>query len=178
MAYISNHFGNISMKKKSIISDDKYISWLENFTSKHRNFSNDSWDYSNKISNFDKEKVHDLPILFNVIADYANGNYIEAISDDEVTFTNEFYCIKFNNCGYKIGVMAGQGCFFYCERIDIYYNNFIDFNDIISGKEQPNTAVIREKLNNMSKLVSELASLPVSRSVLKFEIDKILDKIL
>lgn len=152
--------------------DTNYIIWLEEFTKKHPNFSNDTWLYCpEKISKEDYNMVVKLPYFFGLIQKYAEKNFIKAGSEDS-GFYEMFYQIKFNNVGYKIGLICGQGAFNYCCRYDNAYEKFIDFNDIINSKKQDNVDVINEKLEQLSKLVNELIELEVPESTIIGKVEK------
>ena len=68
-----------------------------------------------------------------------------------------YYNIKFDNIGYEIGMLVGQGTLFFCNRTPLNKDiEYIDFNDIISNKKRDNTDVITRQLNNLSNKVLEL----------------------
>lgn len=139
---------------KALISNTEYILWLENFTVVNPSFEEDSWlYYPEKISKEDSERVNELCCFFNGITKYADQNFIPVHYSDFDTYV----FVKFNNIGYKIGIISGQGSFAYCERVDISADNsFINFNDVINNKKQENVDYIREKLNSISSIIEEL----------------------
>lgn len=160
--------------EKELISNTEYILWLENFTIAHPCWSDDTWLYSpEEISKEDYEKVKQLHRFFNGIIDYAERNFIPHYYDEFGTYN----FIKFNNIGYKIGVMAGQGSLTYCERIDISHddNVFIDFNDIVNNKKQENVDYIINKFDSMYKIIEELISMGVSSETISTRLSKVLD---
>lgn len=118
---------------KTLISDPEYILWLENFTISNPAFEDDTWLYqSDEISKEDSERVDELNLFFEGIMECANHNFIPLCYDEYGTYV----FIKFNNIGYKIGQMVGQGSITYCERVDISSDSiFIDFNDIMNNKK-------------------------------------------
>lgn len=109
------------------LSNDSYISWLEEFTKKFSIFSDDDWLYNpNGISKSDLNNVYKLHLLFEIISNYAENKNIEGKP-------NAFgvnYTIKNNNIIYEIGIMVGQGTVFFCERFKENDCDYIDFNDI------------------------------------------------
>lgn len=117
-----------------IIKDEKYITWLENFTSRNYNFNDNDWLYCpDKISLNDKRKVENLYLLYQAIDNYAKDNHISST----VCYFGNYYSIKYNNIGYNIGMLQGQGTLFSCSRTEIKQDaNFIDFMDIIKKKKR------------------------------------------
>lgn len=68
-----------------------------------------------------------------------------------------YYCIKFGNIGYEIGIMVGQGTLFFCNKVSLENKEFIDFTDIQNDREQPKTEFINNKLEELSLLINNLA---------------------
>ena len=123
----------IKVKKNN---HDEYMLWLENFTLTHSCFSNSEWLYTQKnISLKDKVKVENLAILYHKIQKYAQKNFIYP----KTQYRTEYYTIKYNEVGYKIGMIDEQSpTTYFCERIKtnpmlnllmhnykIYLNSFI-----------------------------------------------------
>ena len=135
-------------KTNEIKSNPTYINWLEKFTEKYPHFSDDDFLYHKKNKKKDDiEKVKNLDCLYRIIDKYAQDNYIYQDNDEKNTIS---YKIKYNNIGYEIGVMYGQGTFFFCDRLNYIDGTFIDFNDILNNIKQPNTDKINqlfEKIN-------------------------------
>jgi len=152
--------------EKEFISNTEYILWLENFSIANPAFSDDDWLYCpEKIPKEDYKRVGELHLFFNGIMDYAERNFISPCYDE----FGHFLFIKFNNVGYKIGKMFGQGTLTYCERVDISPDNlFIDFNDIMENKKQKNVDDINKKLDSMCETIEELIKIGVpSKTILK-----------
>ena len=124
------------MKKQkeveTIISDDTYVNWLNEFMADKERFSDDDWTYNpEEISKEDLEKVGKLYFLFEGIDDYAAENNINAAS----IYFGVCYNIKYNDFMFKVGICVGQGGFCFCEKIkDDEDVEFIDFNDVIKSK--------------------------------------------
>lgn len=160
---------------KELVSNTEYILWLENFTIATPCWSDDTWLYCpEKISKEDYNRVKELHCFFNGIMDYAKRNYIPSQYDEFETYI----FIKFNNIGYKIGEMIGQGSLTYCERVDIshYDNVFIDFNDIVNNKKQENVDCIDKKFNSMCEIIEELISMGVDSKTIFTRVQNILDE--
>ena len=156
--------------EKTIISNTDYMLWLEHFTSTYPSFSDTDWLYNHdNISEDDSEKVDDLIHFFHAIKDYAYRNFIPIYHEDFDTYL----FISFNNIGYKIGVMAGQGSFIFCDRHDISSEYvFIDFNDIMNNKKQEHVDNINSKLDSVSGIIKELLELGVPKDTIRRRIEK------
>jgi len=91
--------------------------------------------------------------MYKGIERYASENYIYPTNCD---FGN-FYKIKLDNIGYEIGMLAGQGTLFFCNRVQIENEqHFIDFNDIVNNKKNNNASFIKNSLNELSNMVVTL----------------------
>lgn len=141
-------------RAKSIVADNEYMLWLEGFTTMHPYFSDDSWLYNREaISKEDMAKVEELCSFFNGITSYADRNYLPTYGEDY----DISVFIKFNNNGYQIGIMSGQGSFTHCSRVDITPDKyFIDFNDIVANKKQEHVDSVTQKLSSISSMIAEL----------------------
>jgi hypothetical protein len=157
----------INLEKKDILSNTKYIDWLENFTKEHKEFTDDEWTYCpEKLSISDLEKVNKLHLLYDGIDEYASKNYLYPTVVD----FGAVHKIKLNNTGFEIGVFTGQGSLFFCRRIKISKNNkqnFIDFNDIINNKKQDGVDEIDKKLNKLSNLIEDLDKSGIPHDAIK-----------
>lgn len=125
-------------ESKEILATTSYMLWLENFTELHSKFTDATWLHSQeKISEKDFNNVIKLDSLFLALDRYAGSNYIPPNSEE----FGISYIITFNDVPYKIGVMAGQGTIFYCERLKTCSNS-INFDDISQNKPAPHTQQI------------------------------------
>ena len=142
-----------NQKEKKLLESNEYMNWLDNFTKFNSSF-NDEYSYAKeKFQPEDLEKVRDLCILYGVIDDYARANYISAMPCN----WGQFYCIKFNETGYHIGLIVGQGAVNFCERVELENESeFIDFKDIQENKNPERTVVINKKLDILSDYVKNL----------------------
>jgi len=163
------------IKMKKMLSDTEYIKWLDRFTLKHSGFDDSEWLYfPNKISKKDMEHIKDLYLMYSIIEKYSNENYIYPL---ECKFGN-FYKIRFNDIGFEIGVLVGQGTVFFCNRVEIdNEKDFIDFNDIINNKTSENTLLIKKKLNELSNLVVSMYESGVPLEAITIALDDTLTKI-
>jgi len=164
-----------NIKMQEMLSNTNYIKWLNNFTVEHSNFSDDDWLYfPEKISNQDNEHVNNLHLLYRGIERYASENYIYPTTCD---FGN-FYKIKLENTGFEIGVLVGQGTLFFCNRVQVENEkDFIDFNDIINNKKSDKTTIIKNKLNELSKIVFSLYKIGVPLEAISITLDNTLNEI-
>lgn len=129
--------------KNTLIKDYEYINWLISFTLDNGTFWDDDYKYKEEtLSDIDKENVSKLGIFYDAINDYADQNIIYPFP---CGFGN-FYQITYNNVGFEIGILAGQGIAFFCNRTATN-PNFIDFNDIVKygKKENKNIRTRKEK---------------------------------
>ena len=139
-------------KKEKIKTNSDSISWLEKYTDKYPRFTDDEFLFEKKVKNVnDKENVEDLGLLFEVINEYANNNYLYAIKDSGYA---GHYNIKYHNIGYEIGCMVGQGTLFFCGRTEYIDDNFIDFEDILLNKKQPHVDDIGKKLEGLQTIIA------------------------
>lgn len=147
--------------KESIISNDNYISWLENFTL-NGGFSDNNWLYCpEKISEEDRGNVEKLCLLYEIIDEYAKTNFIYPNVD---TYSNSYFIMN-NDIVYEIGYMFGQEISFFCRRDkagllnEKQKNNCIKFGDIKSGKKRPNVLIIERELSALSEYICSLSGI-------------------
>lgn len=152
-------------KIKKIGKNTDYILWLNEFTQRYPEFSDDDFLYqSDKVSKDDYIKICDLGILFEIINIYASKNYITP----QITEFGEAYLIKLDNNAYQIGCMVGQGVLYYCKKIEISDNlSYIDYNDIVNNKTQPYVEKINDNLADFSNKIRGLYNSGVPLYVLQ-----------
>lgn len=165
---------NSEEKAKKLVSDTKYIVWLEEFTAKNHGFSDDSWLYDpDKLSAEDSENVRNLCSFFNGIAKYADNNFLPVYSED--AHESHVY-IQFNGIGYEIGVVVGQGAYTYCQRLNIFSDKrFINFNDIVTNKKQKNVDYINKQLGKLSSAIHSLMELGVPEKAISGTVNNALN---
>lgn len=132
----------LKQRKEKILESEEYISWLEEYTREKNKITTDE-PYD--------ENIESLEALYLVIEDYAEENYI---FPSKTTF-GYYYTVEYNDQKFNIGYMTGQGLLFYCERTE--EESKIDFNDILEGKKQLSTELIKLKLDKLNLLVNELS---------------------
>ena len=138
-------------KIKTLMSNTTYIDWLNQFTQDKDEFYDDDWLYcTEKISEFDKENVKKLCLLYKGIENYSQQNHIYP---KPCEFGN-FYKIKLNDFGFKIGILVGQGTVFFFKKASLEDDkDFIDFNSIMIEKKQDNLEQINTALNALSNMI-------------------------
>ena len=161
-------------RAKSIVADNIYMLWLEKFSGLYPIFSDDTWLYEpDANSKEDSENVAELCSFFNGVSGYAEKNFLPIYSEDY----SSYVCIKFNNIGYEIGLVSGQGTYAYCQRIGISSDKvFIDFSDIVADKKQPHVDGVDETLSKISKLIEQLLVSGVPVTAIYARINDTIDK--
>lgn len=152
-------------KAKRLVSNSEYMNWLNKITIEKPSVSPEGFlSCPEKISDKDKALVEQLPLLYQGIEDYAERNYIYPTPYG----FGGFYKIRFNGVGYEVGMITGQGTVFFCTRVEIQNENeFIDFNDIMNNKEQDNVKEIKEKIDNLSQMITSLCEAGVPYEAIK-----------
>ncbi len=161
-------------RAKSIVADNVYMLWLEKFANIYPLFSDDTWLYKpDAIPKEDSENVAELCSFFNGLSAYAEKNFLPTYSEDYTSYI----CIKFNNVGYEIGLVSGQGTYAYCQKVDISSGRFfIDFNDIVADKKQPHVDEVDETLSKISNLIERLLISGVPVTAIYARINDTIDK--
>lgn len=136
---------------KVIMSNTNYLEWLCKFTQDKEGFSNDDWLYFPElIKDSDKENVEKLCLFYEGIDKYARQNHIYPT---QCEFGN-FYKIRLNEIGFEIGILIGQGTVFFCNKVSVEKEEeFIDFNDIMTGKKQEQLDQINANLVSLSNMI-------------------------
>ena len=152
--------------------DTTYIDWLEEFTEKYPQFSNNIIYKDIILSNDDKKQITKLNLLYRYIEEYAFNNSIYGVTFNK----NCIYLIKHNNIGYKIGNVMHTTEFF-CKRTEAK-GNFIDFKDIKLCEEKKQSDSKKDKLIMLSELIHELIKENISADEIKNTTEKTLKKVL
>ena len=166
----------INNKKFNIMkSNTEYLIWLEKFTNKYPNFSDEDWLYHpEKISEEDLKNVNDLNILYEIIECYATENYIYPT---KYKFGNS-YKIKLDNKGYEIGELCGQGTIYFCNKINVENElDFIDYNNIINNIKINNEKHIKKTLKSLSKHIESVNKKRISLEEISITCNKPINKI-
>ena len=133
----------------------EYIDWLEKFTEEHEVFATDTFLYDeDKVTEEEKENISLLPVLFEVITEFADKNYISPKRDD----FEMFYNIEYKGTGYEIGLNYGQGSSNYCVRQDEPEKDAISYENIMSGVKLLSTIQAESKLEELKELIEQLAN--------------------
>ena len=161
-----------SLKREYLLSIG-YIDWLEEFTDLYENFSTDLYIYEENSTNEESNNVFLLETLFEVIAAYADENYITpGVRDCEL-----FYNIKHNNIGYEIGFDYGQGSSFYCLRQEKPKETAIEYDTIMNKTKLPSTIKAEKKLKVLKELIEMLIDEDVPPEAIKQTTDTIIQKV-
>lgn len=138
---------------ENMMSNFEYIEWLIEFTQNKYGFYDDEWIYfPEEIEENEAKKVKQLCLFYEGIYNYAKQNHIYPTP---CRYGN-FYKVKLNESGFEIGFTAGQGTVFFCKKTPVENSQeFIDFNDIVSGKKQIETDRINEILDSLSEKITE-----------------------
>ena len=160
---------------EKIMSNTTYIEWLIQFTQDKESFYDDDWSYfPEKISESDKENVEKLRLFYDGINKYAENNYIYPTSYN----CGEFHKVKLNDFHFEIGYMAGQGVLFFFRKAPLEDDKeFIDFNDIITGKEQDYVKQYRARLKSLPDLIMTEYETGIPIKAIKKEVYGAVEKI-
>jgi len=139
---------------KNLIANTDYIEWLNEFTLINGDFYENDWEYSKtKLPKKEMENVRKLGDFYSAINKYAERNYIYPEADK---FTR-FYRVRYNTNMFNIGGIFGQGVEFFCARQDLDDDTkYLDIEDVINNKVQPNKPVIEKSLDQLSKKIITL----------------------
>lgn len=163
-------------KIKIMMSNTNYLEWLNQFTQDKNGFYDDDWQYSpDLITESDKENVEKLGLFYEGIEKYATSNYI---SPSLCEFGN-FYKIRLDEKGFEIGFLIGQGTVFFCKKVAVENKQeFIDINDIITGKKQEKTDKINASLETLSNMVLTAYENGVPIESIVYTLDNTIEKII
>ncbi len=136
---------------KKILSNTDYIKWLKEFTQDKERFFDDQWLYNpEEISDFDRENVGKLSLIYEGINKYAKENYIYPTYRD----IGNFYKIKLDEFYFEIGILSGQGVVFCFNKVSCETDEeFIDFSDIMNNKKQENVDQINYELDFLANTI-------------------------
>ena len=136
---------------KDLVSNTNYIEWLIKFTQDKEGFCNDDWLYfPEKLNEADRSNVYIFHLFFHGVENYAQANRIYPKPCD----FGGFYKIRFNEIGFEIGMLVGQGTVFFCNKVAVKNEKeFIDFNNIMNNKKQKGVNEINEVLNYLYDVI-------------------------
>ena len=133
--------------RKKIISNYDYIKWLEEFTVKYTSFLDNEWLYTPEdLLPSDAKNVDKLNYFVEEILSYAKRAHIEIQHGKSF---ETYVTIKYNDIGYIVGYMAGQGVVFFVTRVPVP-NDCIDFSDIVENIIRTDTEKIELALKKFN----------------------------
>lgn len=157
---------------KQLMSNYKYITWVENFTKIYPKIREDDFLYPKlKLDSKDIELGKKLNLLYEGINTYASKNYIYPSKDSDFV---EYYKIKYNNIGYEVGIILGQRPLCFLEKVDEFDNTFIEFSDIVLNKKQVSTDYIEKELNELKNILEKFYKIGIPFPALKETIDNVI----
>lgn len=160
-------------KINKILNNDDYINWLEEFTLDNPKFYCDSWFSSSISSPIIKQNIQDISLLYEIIQNYAQENYINPI----LTVCGNYYQIKHNNIGYHLGIMTGPETIYYCMRSN-EEENYIAFKDIQNNKKTQTSLFVNSKMKELTELINSMIDNDISSDIILDETEKTLQKVL
>ena len=115
--------------------------------------------------------------FYEGIDKYARSNHIYP---SQCEFGN-FYKVRLNEIGFKIGISFIQGTKFFCKKVPVESEKeFIDFNDIMTDKNQEQIDLINASLDSLSNMILTIyeSGVPIESITytLKNTINKIISK--
>jgi len=159
--------------KKQIMSNDDYINWLIDFLETHEDGLLDINPAIDVWSDDDKENFAKLTAFFHVVADYAKRNYIEPVPYRVA----EVYNVKYNGHGLEVASFATNNCF-WCKKAEIVDGKpFIDFNDVLTDRQQPYVPYIEDCLGDISTAIESAYECGAPITVIKSVIEEALSNL-
>lgn len=157
-------------ERKDVVANDKYISWLEQFTLVYKCFNDDNWLYNPEgLSEDDAKNVRKISSFFGALSEYCNRYYINIACNNR--YEVEHINIKHNGVGYQIGLLVGQGSLIYVERDEPKYDA-IEFMDIVNDIPPSDFEAKKELLKKFEQIVMEIKALDISKAVIMDIVDK------
>lgn len=147
----------LNKKKTSLLDNDDYFIWLNEFSNKYSIFT-DSTDLN--IKENDETNVKNLYVLYNLIKQYAYSKGIE-VYDFEKNFGIYYNFINMD-IPYEIGVAKlNDRLVYFCNRCDYSENkNFINIRDIkneyLLNKQLKEEYKVKELLKLKKKIIKLL----------------------
>ena len=163
-------------KIKDMMTNPDYFEWLNEFTQDKKGFSDDTWLYfPNEIKDSDKENVEELHLFYDGIDKYASANYIYPVDCEY----GNFYKIRLDEIGFEIGVLSGQGVVFFCKKVPVENEQeFIDFNDIMTGKKPEQVDQINAKLDSLAKMIKAIYESGVPIEAINYTLENTLKELI
>ena len=156
--------------KEELVSDDNYIRWLEKFTFKYKKFIDDTWLYKpEELSEFDSKNVGKIGLFFEALSDYCRKYYINI--DCNEGHVVECINIKYNDVGYEIGLIVGQGACVYVER-KAPKDDAIEFNYVLNDIAPEDFEAKRDLVSKFAQIVSEMKAMNIPKSIILEIVEK------
>lgn len=156
--------------KSELISDDEYISWLENFTSIYEKFTDETWLYNpEELLELNYKNVSKMGLFFEALSDYCRKYYINMNCDEGPAF--ERIIIKHKDVGYEFGLIVGQGAIVYVER-QAPKDDAIEFNYVLNDIAPEDFEAKRDLVSKFEQIVSEMKALNIPKSVILEVVEK------
>lgn len=155
--------------QKRLISSIEYFEWLYEFTKKYPRFTDTSWLYKKDptMSVHDYTQVDLLTDFFTAIDGYHTRNLLKANTEDHAAWYN----IKYKDAYFAIGIRVGQGAENFVTRYERYEamlpKSFIEFEDVMKGKQHPGFAEKNEALQRLQAEANLLRNLGVPREIVE-----------
>lgn len=178
--HIMNNFEENNEKQNNLekIKFGNYLEWLEQFTLKHPNFTDNDWIYlKEKITENDYENIKILPLFYEIIEKYAHENYISGTQK----YYGKYYIIKKNDFYFRIGIISGQDKVIFLNRYHIIEKGFyydIDFNYIKNNKKREFAIELDKKLDKLAELISNIVRENTPLEAIASKADETIHKIL
>ncbi len=165
-----------SEKIKILMSNTNYLEWLNQFTQDKEGFSDNDWLYfPEQISDSDKENVEKLCLFYEGINGYADSNHIYPLQ----SYFGNFYRIRLDKIGFEIGILIGQETVFFCNKVAVENEQeFIDFNDIMTGKKQEQVDKINANLESLSNMALTAYESGVPIESITYTLENTINKII
>jgi len=167
-------------QKRELVEKTDYIKWLEKFTKKYPDFSDQTWLYKqDEISKEDYENVSKISTFFSVISDFADKYYFPAYVCG--SGSGLCYFLKYNDKIYDVGTIVGQGAVSYCyltgfdKKLTAVGNSIvINFEEIANPSDaiRARAAIIENQLERIDDVFKILAN----NTKLNIPIEAIIDK--
>ena len=159
-----------NVDKKELISNNNFISWLEQFTLKYNDFTDDDWLYKpDELSEVDTRNVGKLGLFFEALSDYCHKYYINIDSNE--MYEDECINIRHNGIGYQLGLVVGQGAYIYVNR-KTPEDNAIEFMDIVNDIPPSDFEAKKDLLKKFEQIIAEMNAMDIPKSVILERVNK------
>lgn len=123
--------------------NNDFLNFLIKYINENSSVMSDAFDYNEKECNpySSNEFCSYLFSLYDFIDNYCIDNYIKDrfLTTEEDYFTEKSYCIRINNCFYKIELVSGQGSYILFGKVDNNENYpFAIYEYMLDNKECDN----------------------------------------